>query len=162
MFLFLQGSKRTCALYFVVKRLIASFLVMNACQLDVLPVELLHNIFGYLSTYDILNGFYGVSEYINTIILGYHQYSCQFRSIDRTQFDFICRLIRPDQITSLRLADLDDTPDQSKLFFTRFKIEQCINLRSLDLENMTHDTFDQMIHISKLKTIILISFTTMF
>ena len=125
--------------------------MMDSCSMDVLPVELFHHIFVYLSTPDILLAFCGLNNYIDGIIVGYNQYLCLFRSMNRAQFDLVCRLIQPNRITSLKLSDLDDTPGQSKLFFSRFKIEQFTNLRSLNIQNIDEHVIDKLMNVFKLK-----------
>jgi hypothetical protein len=153
---FYLGSKRAVVTYvvkFQIKRWFDHivFFMMNPCSIDVLPVELFHLIFAYLSTPNILHAFCGLSDYVDAVIFGYNQYSCLFRSIDRTEFDLVCRLIQPYQITCLRLSDTDGTPGQSKLFFSRFKIEQFTNLRSLDIGNIDDHVIDQLNNLTKLK-----------
>jgi hypothetical protein len=55
-------------------------------------------------------------------------------------FDLICRHLLPEEVLSLTVSDNNDTPDQTKLFFSRFPIEQFTQLRSLALINIEFQT----------------------
>jgi len=75
-----------------------------------LPVELIHELFGYLSTTDILQGFLNINSYFNSVIRHYKKYHVDFRSCRKINFDHICSYIQPDQIVSLILSNNNDTP----------------------------------------------------
>jgi hypothetical protein len=109
---------------------------MAHCLLDILPVELLHALFSYFLAHEILLTFASVSPYIDAILVSYTNYRVDFKSILKTHFDLVCRTITADQIISLTLSGLDDTPKQCQLFFTHFRIEHFSRLRSLRLINI--------------------------
>lgn len=92
--------------------------------LNKFPVEIVHIIFDYLSAVDILNGFLKESFYIDSIINNYNFYKINFRSILKNDFDLICNYIKPSRIKSLILSDGIDTPSQSNLYLSLFKLEQ--------------------------------------
>jgi hypothetical protein len=106
---------------------------MGHCLLDILPVELFHALFSYFLAHEILLTFTSVSPYIDAILVSYPSYQVDFKSILKSHFDLICRTISPDQIISLTLSGVDDTPKQCQFFFTHFQIEQFSKLRSFRL-----------------------------
>ena len=91
--------------------------------LNFLPIELLHEIFNYLSTIDIFQAFSNINYYLDSCLLKYEKYHINFRSCIKKYFDFICNHIQPHQIISLILSNNDDTPDQFRIFFTLFNID---------------------------------------
>jgi hypothetical protein len=101
------------------------------CFLDQFPVEIIHNLFNYFSTLEILFKFSNVSNYINNTLQSYPAYKLDFRSIELSDFNYICHHIQPKQVISLILSDDDDTGGQSELFLSRFSIEQFTRLRAL-------------------------------
>ncbi|CAF1039305.1 unnamed protein product [Rotaria sordida] len=105
----------------------------HCCFFDLLPAELLHILFNYFFGHEILISFYGLSDYINSILRSYSAYKLNFKSISRFNFDLICRNIRSEQVISLTLCDSNDTSGLTELFFSYFQIEQFIRLRSLTL-----------------------------
>ncbi|CAF1420210.1 unnamed protein product, partial [Didymodactylos carnosus] len=50
-----------------------------------------------------------------------------------SDYNLICRNIQPEQVISLTICDDNDTPGQSQLFFSHFRIEQFTRLHSLTL-----------------------------
>jgi hypothetical protein len=72
----------------------------------------------------------------------YFQYQLNFESIRRSDFDFLCHRLRPNEVLSLALCDNVNTPDQSKLFFSRFRIEQFRQLKSLTLIQIEIDSLE--------------------
>jgi hypothetical protein len=115
------------------------------CFFDLLPVELLHTLFTYFLAHEILISFSNVSDYVDAIILAYPSYRLNFKSIFKANFDLICHRIKPDQVVSLTLSDDDDTPGQSELFLSRFRIEQFTRLQSLTLNNIELDTLESIL-----------------
>ncbi|CAF1028053.1 unnamed protein product [Adineta ricciae] len=105
--------------------------------LDQLPVELIFNIFTYLSTAEILHSFYSFSRYLRKCIRNYDGYKVNLKAISKRQFDRIFRAIRPDQIVTLTLCDDEETPGQMSLFFTLFPAfeQSFIRLECLHIRN---------------------------
>ncbi|CAF1023863.1 unnamed protein product [Rotaria sp. Silwood1] len=101
--------------------------------LDRFQIEILHEIFKYLLAHEILHLFYNISDRLDHILLNYKNYSINFQSIRKSDFDLVCRLIRPEQVISLILSDDSETPHQSKLFLSRFSIQQFTRLQALKL-----------------------------
>jgi len=131
----------------------------NICFFDLLPLELLHNIFTYFFTHEILYSFSNVSDHVDIVLLTYPSYRLNFKSILKSNFDLICRQIKPDQVLSLTLSDDDDTPGQSELFLSYFRIEQFIRLQSLTLFNIELDALESIFSdLNKLKQLRSFSF----
>jgi hypothetical protein len=122
------------------------------CLLDVLPVELLHALFMYFLSHEIIFTFSDVSDYLDTVLLSYPVYCLNFKSIRRPDFELVCRRVQPEHVLSLTISDNDDTPGQSELFLNRFCIEQFTQLRSLTLTKIEHQSAESLLsHLSKLK-----------
>jgi len=116
---------------------------VHYCFLDSLPVEIIHMVFDYLSTCDIVHGLLKLSSYIDAIVLNYNFYKINFRSILKCDFDLICQYINPTKMISLVLSDGIDTPDQSDLFLSLFKLEQFyFTLRCLTLEDINDQSME--------------------
>jgi hypothetical protein len=103
------------------------------CVCDRLPAELLHTLFNYFSASELLFTFHNVSDYVDVTLQSYPAYQLDFQSISKSHFRRICRHVQLEQVISLVLSDGDDTPGLSEVFFSRFRIEQFIRLRSLTL-----------------------------
>lgn len=106
---------------------------------DYLPVEILHTIFCYLWTNEILYSFLNINDYLDSVILSSDDRFINLNSILRPLFDLTCRHLRPHQVVSLVLSDSNDTPNQSKLFLSRFPINQFTHLRALTLIEIDDD-----------------------
>jgi hypothetical protein len=107
--------------------------------LDRFPVEILHLIFDYFWAHEILSSFRNMTDYLDRVLLSYKNYSINFESIRKSQFDLVCRHIQPDQVISLILSDKMETPNQSQLFRSIFSIEQFTRLRALKLIELDDD-----------------------
>ena len=83
-----------------------------------LSTELLFEIFGYLSPFDLFRIFINLNSRLNSIV---HSYPLRldFRQISRSKFDFICRHLQPEQVISLFFDD-ENMPDQVQLFIKNF------------------------------------------
>jgi hypothetical protein len=114
------------------------------CFFDILPVEILHILFSYLLAHEILFSFSNISDHVDAVLLAYSSYRLHFKSISKVKFDLICHQIKPDQVVSLSLSDDVDTPGQSELFLSRFRIEQFIRLQSLTLFNIEVDALESI------------------
>jgi hypothetical protein len=99
--------------------------------LQVLPTEILYEIFDYLTPFDILYSFIHLNKRINGIVKKY-PLQLDFQYISRSKFDFICRYIQPEQVISIYLSD-DQMPNQVELFNKYFPnfYHQFIRLRRI-------------------------------
>ena len=127
---------------------------------DRLPVELLHNLFEYFATHEILLTFTDLNEHVNVTLRSYRNYKLVFKSIREAQLDLIYRYIEPEQIVSLTLcSDKDAGSSQLQLFFSQFHIEQFTHLQSLTLIKMEPEILQFIIpHLSKLHSLHSFSF----
>jgi len=124
-----------------------------------LPVELVHGMFDYLSGTDILQAFSNINSYLNSAISCYEKCHVNFQSCLKINFDQICSRIQPHQIISLTLSNNNDTPDQFQLYFSLFNIEQFIRLRSIILINIENDVllkFIDNLNCQNLESLIII------
>lgn len=112
----------------------------QCCFFDRLPVELLHCLFAYLWAHEILFTFSDVSDHLNAILMAYTTYQLNFRFIRKDHFDLICKRIPSERVISLVLSDENETPGQSDLFFSYFRIEQFTQLQTLTLIKIEADS----------------------
>lgn len=109
--------------------------------LELLSNELFLDIFEYFSSIDLLRSFFNLNQRLNNLIYIHLQTHClDFQSCTKTTFDSICQQILPsitDQITSLRLSDDDNTPEQIARFFSyKLSFSYFSHLRSLSLNQI--------------------------
>jgi hypothetical protein len=134
------------------------------CFFDRLPVEILHNLFTYFWSHEILFTFSNISDHVNAVLLAYNTYQINFRLIQKSHFDLISKRIRSEQIISLVLSDENDTPGQSELFFSRFQIEQFTQLQSLTMINIEDKSvkwvFPNLYQLNLLRSLTLLDSTT--
>lgn len=110
-----------------------TFRRQNDNHFDDVPVELLHDLFDYFLAHELLYSFRHVSDYIDGALRSYSAYRWNFQSIGKREFDLVCRHIHPEQVISLVLPDDNDTPGLPRLFLSRFRIEQFVQLQALSL-----------------------------
>ena len=113
--------------------LTVTFIHMSNIRLENLPTEIIYMIFDYLSPHHILHAFLNINSLFNGMLSNYHNYKLNFKSISRAQFDLVYHHINPNQVVSLTLSDLEDTPDLSALFFRSFRLADFNRLRMLKL-----------------------------
>ena len=115
----------------------------NHCLIfDLFPVELIHTLFTYFWSDEILYSFFDINDHLNAIIFSYYSHRINFHIVI---FIILCHLIRPVQLISLTLSDGNYTPDQSKLFFSYFHLEQFVNLRSFSLFDIEIDSLKSIL-----------------
>jgi hypothetical protein len=118
---------------------------------NLLPVELVHSIFDYLWAHQICDAFTNIDASMDRSLMGYCRYSIHFGLVQKRLFDKTCHLLRAHQVVSLRLTDLDDTPAQCELFFSKFPLEHLVNLRSFEMNTFNEKLFDSLSVLSELK-----------
>ena len=104
---------------------------MSSC-LESFSTELFFEILEYLSSLDLMRAFIGLNHRFDSIIGAYPlRLDCRFLS--RFKFDFICRHLQPEQVTSLVLSN-EETSDQVKLFRNYFPYfeQQFIRLHTVE------------------------------
>jgi hypothetical protein len=120
--------------------------------LSTLPVEILHRIFDGLDVSTIVLSLRITCRRLKAIVDNYDRYALDFRSISRTNFQFLCRLVDPRKVTSLTLASMEETFDQIELFISYFRVRQFNRIRSLTLidikENQLKDVLKRFQYTS--------------
>lgn len=138
---------------------------MNNCQLDNLPVELIHHILSYFAAHEIFYTFTNVSSYLDAILIAYPSYQINFKSITKKNFDLVCQQIKPDQVIKLILSDDENTPGV-ELFLSRFQINQFTHLQSLRLIDIDPDFWEiiitKLIELKNLRSFSFISPTRLY
>jgi len=114
-------------------------------SLELLPNEILFDVFNYFNGIELLRSFYGLNFRFNFLL--HNQFlncSFKFNSISKRDFDKICQQHLPvmaDYITTLDLSDNEETPTQIELFlsympsfnrFTQLRLLSVFNLRSYE------------------------------
>lgn len=126
-------------------------------KLDRLPTEILYQILDLLHCETILTSFANVSRRFREIAKTYNRYRIDLRSISKSNFHIICRMIQPENVKSLTLSDDDKTPGQIGLFLSSFDINKFKQLRHLTLINIAAIDLKKISHRFKLN--LLRSFT---
>ena len=85
-----------------------------------------------------------MNRFFDGIISTYPYYRLDLKSISRSNFDLICNWIKPNQVISLTLSDKEDTPGQSELFFSRFRITDFCRIQMLKLINIEHVSWEDI------------------
>lgn len=117
-------------------------------SLELLPNEILLEIFNFFNGIDLLRMFYGLNYRLNLLLHEQFQdCSFNFQSISKRDFDIICQRHLPsmaDYIINLHLSDDEETPAQIKLFHLyNPSLDQ---LQSLSLSNLrSYETLMQII-----------------
>ncbi len=113
-----------------------------AMSFEVLPNEILLDIFNYFTGIDLLCIFYGLNSRLNFLLHDRFRYcSFKFNSISKRNFDMICQKYLPemsDYINTLSLSDnYEETPTQIKLFLSYISsFNLFTELRSLTISNL--------------------------
>jgi hypothetical protein len=102
-------------------------------SLQTLPVEILHHILDELDAQTILFSFRNTCRQFRAVVISYNRYVLNFKSIAKSDFERLCRLVEPHRVMSLTLSEDDETFDQIKLFLSHFNLRQFSRLRSLSL-----------------------------
>ena len=134
---------------------------MSCRQLELLPVELLHEVFGYFWADELLYSFHNLNSYFNKVLNSYQSYFVSFHDRKQSIFENIYQNIKPQQVISLTISDDIDTPGQPELFISRYKLSDFIRLRSLTLidfasicwESFTKD-LPKLIHLRSFAVIV--------
>ena len=107
-------------------------------NLELLPNEILLDLFNHFDGINLLRAFHGLNSRLNFLLYKqFRRYSFTFSCITKRNFDMICQQHLPliaDRVYALRLSDSKDTPEQINLFFTYIvSFSRLTQLRSLSL-----------------------------
>jgi len=105
---------------------------------DQLPVELIHKVLRYLEYHEIFFSFDNISKRMNDILNVYDRYQLNFQSIQMSHLYLTLHYMKPEQIISLILSNMDDTPGQFQMFLSEFSIKEFIRLEYLELIQPTN------------------------
>jgi hypothetical protein len=109
---------------------------MSEIYFDDLPVELIYRIFDNLDDKTILFNVRYVCKRFYTITNNYNRYTIDFRSISMVDFNILCKILNPLNITKLILFNDETTIGLIKDFLSNFNLEQFINVRDLILSHI--------------------------
>jgi hypothetical protein len=90
--------------------------------LELLPNEILLDLFDYFNGTDLLRAFYGLNSRFNFLLYKqFRLYCLDFSSVSKRDFDMICQQHLPfiaDQVIAFRFSDMRETPEQIHLFLS--------------------------------------------
>ncbi len=127
--------------------------------MDTLPVELFHRIFDNLDAKTILLSIRPVCQLFQSVFHSYDRFNLDMESISKPTFRLLCRLIKPESITSLSLYGWNKSLSQIDLFFSLVDSQTLTRLRSLTLLYMDDDQLDFILKRVNLTLITSFSFT---
>ncbi len=107
-------------------------------SLELLPNELLLQLFKFLETSELLNVFCCCNDRFNRLLLEhFSKFGLNFRSTHKRYFDFMCQqalLSIVSEIPALGLSDDDEAPYQSRAFMAHgLTLNEFISLKSLSI-----------------------------
>jgi hypothetical protein len=102
-------------------------------SIETLPVEILHRIFDNLDAQTILLSIRPLCRLFRAVVKTYDRYKFNFKSISKTDFHLLCRLINPQNVRSLILCDNENTPNEIALFISMVRLRQFTRLHSITL-----------------------------
>ncbi|CAF1438215.1 unnamed protein product, partial [Rotaria sordida] len=107
-------------------------------KLELLPDEILLDLFDYFNGVDLLREFYGLNSHFNFLLYNqFRNYRFKFEAVSKHNFDMICQQHLPfiaNRIIAVSLTGDDDTPEQINLFLSYIKsFNEFIQLRTLSL-----------------------------
>jgi hypothetical protein len=120
-------------------------------KFEILPNELLLDIFDYFDGIHLFRAFYGLNSRLNNLInTSVKSYQLDFRAISK--FDFVSiyhqhRQLIADKVISIHIADDDETPNLPEIVFSRhFIAPYYIQLQSLSLYSIySSDTLNTIV-----------------
>ncbi|CAF0939239.1 unnamed protein product [Adineta ricciae] len=125
-------------------------------SLETLPTEILHQIYDELDSETIVFSMRIVSKRFYSITNVYNRLQLDFRYISKSHMRMMARLIDPQNVISLTLADVEETSGQIQLFLSHFSTDRFIRLHSLTLTYLNDEELDQfakLIQKSSLRTV---------
>ena len=117
----------------------------TSASIQTLPVEILHYIFDSLDAPTILFSIRSVCRSFRAIVNIYDRYTLDFKSISKSNFHLLCRLINPRNVRSLRLFDDSDTPNCINLFISSMRLRQFTQLHSITFSGIEESELNIML-----------------
>jgi hypothetical protein len=121
-------------------------------NLELLPNEILLNLFNCLNGIDLLHAFYDLNSRFNLLLYKqFRAYRFDFSCFSKRQFDMICQQHLPsitDRVLTLTLSDNEDTPGQINLFLSyQPSFRQFTHLKSLSICFVhSYETLIKIVH----------------
>ncbi|CAF1491656.1 unnamed protein product [Rotaria sp. Silwood1] len=101
--------------------------------MEKLPVELFHCILDNLDIEIIIFSVRSVCRLFRLFVNSYDRYALNLTLISKRNFYLLCQLINPNNVTSLTLANEEQTPNQIDLFISLVRLRQFTRLHSITL-----------------------------
>ncbi|CAF3710115.1 unnamed protein product [Rotaria sp. Silwood1] len=101
--------------------------------MEKLPVELFHCILDNLDIEIIIFSVRSVCRLFRLFVNSYDRYVLNLTLISKRNFYLLCQLINPNNVTSLTLANEEQTPNQIDLFISLVRLRQFTRLHSITL-----------------------------
>ncbi len=113
----------------------------HTMSLELLPNEVLLDLFDYFDDIDLFRTFYGLNARFNCLLYDQcREYRLNFKSVPRQIFDMICQQYLPfiiDRVTALSLSEGKEAPEQISHFCSYVpSFSQLIQLRSITIFNI--------------------------
>jgi len=111
------------------------FYTFRNMSFELLPNEILLDLFSYINGVDLLHAFYDLNLRFNTLLYEHRKYWFDFSSASKRTFESICQQhlsLVCQQTLAIELNDTDETREQTHLFFSYIPtLPQLTCLRSL-------------------------------
>ncbi|CAF3869494.1 unnamed protein product [Rotaria sp. Silwood1] len=130
-------------------------MVQHSGLIERLPTEILHQIFDYIDAETILLSIRRVCRQWMAWTNTYNRYGLNLNSISKQNFPLICRLIQPENVISLTLADNNPHADQTDLFLSLVDTQRFTRLRSLiflGIDDIKFHAFTNSTKLASLQT----------
>ena len=129
----------------------------SSMNIEQLPNELFIEIFSYLTNVDVIYGF----SLLNNRFQQLTRSVCKildFKSVDKTKFDWVIQQHSPEYWGSLRLSTDDETPGQIEYFSQFYPFDQYVSqLKSVTLigvqPNHDYKLFSQLQSLTNLSSL---------
>lgn len=126
-------------------------------SIENLPVEIMHRIFDSFDAETLIFSIRPVSRFFRSVVITYHRYILNFKSISKAKFYAVSQLINPQNIISLILSNDDRTSYQIDLFIWLVHLQKLIRLRSLTLVDIDENQLNLI--LKQINFDLLISFS---
>ena len=123
------------------------------------PVELFHRIFDNLNTETILFSIRPVCRLFRSVVYSYNRFILDFKSISKSNFNILCRLINPKNVISLEFSNNEQTSNHIDLFVSLVHLRQFTRLYSLTLFNIDEGQLNFILKRINLNTLTSFSFS---
>ena len=113
--------------------------------LDLLPTELLLQIFKHLDAETIIFGLRCVCKRFYSLAMSYDQYKLNFGKIAKKRFHGLCRLIDKNHVKSMVLSSGKRTPNQIALFVSAHRLSDYDHLQAITLHWISTEYLENLL-----------------